>query len=472
MKAFKYILKGLMLYAGTGSLFAQEKPNIIFIIADDLGYGDLGCYGQEKILTPQIDKMAGEGMRFTDFYAGNTVCAPSRYSLLTGKHPGHSYVRGNFEIGHSRSFLGQLSIPENEPTIFDLLKNEGYSTAAFGKWGVGRAESSGAPDKKGVDDFFGFNCQRHAHTYYPRYLEGNRGEKIWLDGNDRKDGGKQYAHDLFTEKAIDFIKQNKNKTFFLYLPYTIPHTPFMVPDLGIYENKNWEENHKKQAAMISRLDKDVGRILDLLKELNIDKNTIVFFTSDNGAHGDGGTLEFFEASGPLRGKKRDLYEGGIRTPMIVRWPGKIEAGSISNHIGAFWDITPTFAGLTGTTPPKETDGISFLPELLNKPQPKHEFLYWEFFGTNYQWTPESKSPRNWLKNQAVRIGNWKAIRHNLQNNLVHAPVEFSPIELYNLDEDISEQNDVADKHPEIVKYMSGLMKASHSPSEHFNFYTK
>lgn len=472
MKTNKYILLLLMLFAGIGELFAQEKPNIIFIMADDLGYGDLGCYGQKKILTPQIDKMASEGMLFTDFYAGNTVCAPSRYSLITGKHPGNAYVRGNFEIGHARSFLGQLPIPEGEISIFEMVKQAGYITATYGKWGVGRAESSGAPDKKGVDDFFGFNCQRHAHTYYPRYLEGNRGEKIWLDGNDRGDGGEQYAHDLFTEKAIDFIKQNKAKPFLLYLPYTVPHTPFMVPDLGIYENKNWDENHKKQAAMITRLDKDVGRILELLKELKIDDNTIVFFTSDNGAHGQGGTLDFFESSGSLRGIKRDLYEGGIRTPMIVRWPDKIKAGSISDHVGAFWDIMPTFADLTGTKLPDETDGISFLPELLDKLQPTHEFLYWEFFGTNYQWTPESKIPRNWLKNQAVRLGKWKAVRHNLQDNLVQGPAKFSPIELYNLESDISERNDVADKHPEIVKYISGFMKASHSPTEHFQFYTQ
>ena len=470
------VLWGCSVYSLSGVSKPQvekNQPNIIFILADDLGYGDLACYGQEKIKTPNIDRMASEGMRFTNFYAGNAVCSPSRYSLLTGKHPGHSAVRGNFEIGDWDSFLGQLPIPEGETTIFEVVKQAGYRTAAYGKWGVGRAESSGAPDQKGVDDFYGFNCQRHAHTYYPRYVEGNRGEKIWLEGNDRKDGGKQYVHDLFTNKAFEFLKQNKDSSFFLYLPYTLPHIPFMIPDLGIYKDKNWDENFKRQAAMISKLDTDVGRIIDLLKELGIDDNTIIFLTSDNGAHGDGGTLEFFKAAGPLRGKKGDLYEGGIRTPLIVRWPGKIEAGVVSDYIGAFWDIMPTFAELTNTDYPEETtDGISFLPELLNKPQPEHEFLYWEYFKTDYSWKPSKKTNRTDLKSQAVRVGKWKAIRHNLHSDFTGAPVDFSPIELYNLDEDVAESNNVANNHPDVVKYLKGLLKANHSTSENFKFETK
>ncbi len=473
----KINLKEIAIVLGLGllSLFvnAEDKPNIIFIMADDLGYGDLGCYGQEKIKTPQIDKMASEGMRFTDFYAGNAVCAPSRYSLMTGIHPGHAAVRGNFEVGAWDSFLGQLPIPENEPTIFEILKQADYVTAAYGKWGLGRAESSGAPDHKGVDDFYGFNCQRHAHTYYPRYVEGNRGEKIWLEGNTREDGGKQYIHDLFTEKALDFIKQNKDEPFFLYLPYTIPHTPFMIPELGIYKDEEWKENHKRQAAMISRMDKDIGRIIELLKELEIDDNTIVFFTSDNGAHGGGGTLEFFNATGPLRGKKGDLYEGGIRTPMIVRWPGKVKAGTVSNHNAAFWDIMPTFADLSGSDlTVASSDGISFLPELLNQPQSKHEFLYWEYFGTDYKWTPEKKTTRTQLKSQTIRMGKWKAIRHNRTMNFKDEPIELSSIELYNLDEDIAETNNVAEKHPEIVNEMITQMNANHSSSENFNFEIK
>lgn len=432
------------------SAISQEKPNIIFIMADDLGYGDLACYGQEKIQTPRIDQLAKEGMRFTDFYAGATVCAPSRCSLLTGKHNGHAYVRGNYEIGDSDSFLGQLPIPEDEITLFEVLKQENYATACYGKWGLGRAESSGAPDNHAVDDFLGYNCQRQAHSYYPYYLEGNRGKKIWQDGNFRKDGGKTYSHDVLAEKALEFIKAKKDTNFFLYVPFTIPHSRFEVPDLGIYENKDWNETLKIQAAMITRMDKDVGRIMDLLKKLEIDKNTIVFFTSDNGAHGEGGALKFFQSSGPLRGKKRDLYEGGIRAPMIVSWPGKIQPGSVSNYIGAFWDIMPTFAEITGTEAPSELDGISFLPELLGQAQAKHHHLYWEFYEQDGK--------------QAVRKGKWKAVRLNL-----HEDFYGSPVELYNLEEDISEKNNVAEQYPEIVEDMLGLMKASHTPSDFFKF---
>ena len=427
-----------------------QQPNIIFIMADDLGYGDLGCYGQEKIQTPRIDQLAKEGMRFTDFYAGATVCAPSRCSLLTGKHNGHAYVRGNYEIGDWDSFLGQLPIPENEITFFEVLKQKNYATSCYGKWGLGRAESSGSPDRHAVDDFLGYNCQRHAHSYYPYYLEGNRGKKIWQKGNTRQPGGTIYSHDVIAEKALEYIKANKDTNFFMYLPVTIPHGPLQVPDPGIYKNKDWNEKLKTQAAMITRMDKDVGRIMDLLKELGIDNNTVVFFTSDNGAHGDAGTLDFFKASGQLRGRKRDLYEGGIRVPMIVRWPGKIKAGSISSYIGAFCDIMPTFAEITGTKTPSEIDGISFLPELLGKEQPKHHHLYWEFYEQDGK--------------QAVRKGNWKAVRLNLHENFYN-----SPVELYNLAEDISESHNVADQYPDIVEDMLGLMKASHCPSEFFKY---
>lgn len=455
------------------SSFAQDKPNIIFIMVDDLGYGELGCYGQEKMQTPRIDKMASEGMLFTDFYAGNAVCAPSRYSLVTGKHPGHSAVRGNFEVGHWNSFLGQLPIPEEDVTIFDIVKQEGYATATYGKWGLGRAESSGAPDRNGVDDFFGYNCQRHAHSHYPRYLEGNRGEKIWLEGNERKEGGKQHSHPLFTQKALEFISANKDNPFFLYLPYALPHAPLEVPDLGIYADKPWNEKQKKQAAMISLIDKDVGLILDLLKTLEIAENTIVFFTSDNGAKGDDHTLEFFEAGGPLRGKKSDLYEGGIRTPMIAWWPGKIEAGSTSAFAGAFWDMMPTCAELSGADLSNvETDGISFVPELTGKQQKPHDFLYWEYFSTDYQWNPGLPTTQHQLKSQALRMGKWKAIRHNKHTDFKDVPVDFSSVELYNLEEDISEVHNEASKHPEVVKDMLELMNANHSPSEYFKFEIK
>jgi len=439
-------------YSFASNIEKSRTPNIIFIMADDLGYGDLGCYGQQKIQTPNIDKMALEGMRFTQFYAGATVCAPSRCSLLTGKHNGHAHVRGNYEIGHWGSYLGQLPIPKDETTIFEVLKQKAYATSTYGKWAMGHAASTGAPDKHGVDDFFGYNCQRHAHSYYPYYLEGNEGEKKWQEGNNRKEG-KQYSHDVLAETALDFITANKDTNFFMYVPFTIPHTPFQVPELGIYKNKNWAEKLKIQAAMITRMDKDVGRIINLLKELGIDDNTIVFFTSDNGAHGSGSTFDFFNASGSLRGMKRDLYEGGIRTPLIARWPGKINAGTVSEYVGAFWDIMPTFAEIAGAKAPAEIDGISFLPELLGEKQTKHHHLYWEFYEKGGK--------------QAVRKGKWKAVRLNL-----HEDFYGSPVELYNLNEDISESKNVADQYPEIVEDMLGLMKASHSPSEHFKFKSK
>ena len=246
MNSYKTVLMLLLLVLSGCGLHAAQKPNVIVILCDDLGYGDLGCYGQEKIATPEIDKLAEEGMRFTDFYAGATVCAPSRCSLLTGKHNGHAHVRGNYEIGHWDSFLGQLPIPENETTIFEILKQKNYATACYGKWAMGRAESSGAPDKHAVDDFLGYNCQRHAHSYYPYYLEGNRGQKIWQDGNFRKDGGNTYSHDVLAEKALEFIKAKKDTSFFLYVPFTIPHGPFQVPDLGLYDNKDWSETVREK----------------------------------------------------------------------------------------------------------------------------------------------------------------------------------------------------------------------------------
>jgi arylsulfatase A len=457
MPPFNHIKKSLKfivwLFAGTMLQAQAPQPNIIFILADDLGYGDLGCYGQKKIATPHIDQLAREGMRFTDFYAGNTVCAPSRCSLITGKHPGRASVRGNFEIGHWDSYLGQLPIPKSDTTIFEMLKQKGYATACYGKWGLGHAASSGAPNERGVDDFFGYNCQRHAHSYYPHYLEGNGGAKIWLEGNNRKDGGAHYSQDLIAEKGLEFIKANQNRPFFLYLPFTLPHTPFMVPKLGQYAANDWDEAHKKQAAMISYLDKDVGRVMALLKELKLEENTIVIFCSDNGAHGDGGTVEFFKASGPLRGSKFGMYEGGIRTPMIVRWKGKIKPNSTSDHIGAFWDVMPTLAEITGGRTPGNTDGISFLPELLGKTQPKHHFLYWEFH-------QGSKT-----KLVAIRKGPWKGIRsYSVQEKT------WSPVQLYNLTKDIAESTNVASENPVIVEEIIGLMKASHVPTDYFKFY--
>lgn len=417
------------------------KPNIIFILADDLGYGDLGCFGQEKIQTPNLDRMATEGMRLTQHYAGSTVCAPSRCCLMTGKHTGHCTVRGNVDV---------LMKP-GEVTVAKILKQAGYSTGCIGKWGIGHPSPPEGPRNNGFDFFFGYLSMWHAHNYYPDFLWKN-GKKVSLRNVVRhpekhyKENQENlvglasekvdYSHDLFTGAALEFIEQ-QSRPFFLFLPYTIPHANneagqfgehgMEVPDYGIYKDKNWPEPEKGKAAMISRLDRDIGRIFTKLKALGIDEQTLVVFSSDNGPHKEGGVKpDFFDSNGPLKGIKRDLYEGGIRVPMIARWPGKIKAGSRCEHISAFWDILPTFAELAGAPAPKGIDGISMVPALLGKSQKPHEFLYWEFH--------EGSSK------QAVRIGDWKAVRL--------APSR--PIELYNLKSDIGEQNNIADEHPDIV----------------------
>ncbi len=423
---------------------ARDKPNIIYILADDLGYGDLGCYGQKDILTPNIDRLADEGMAFTQHYSGSTVCAPARCVLMTGLHTGHSHVRGNNEIKPE----GQMPIPADSQTIPKLLKKAGYRTGCIGKWGLGYPGSEGVPNKQGFGYFFGYNCQRQAHSYYPTHLWRND-EKVMLEGNA---GGKQtqYSHDLMADDALDFIRRNRNDAFFLYLPFTIPHVKFQVPELGVYADKDWDENHRIQAAMITRLDTAVGRIMALLKKLDIDDSTLVIFTSDNGPHAKDGTGEKFTASGPLRGIKRDLYEGGIRVPFIARWPGKIEPASTSDHISAFWDMMPTFVELAGAPKPKRIDGISMVPTLLKRGrQKRHEYLYWEFYEQGGK--------------KAVRGGDYKAVQVNIKAN------PDSPIELYNLKHDLAEQNNIAANHPEIVEKARKLMKQAHTPSELFTF---
>ena len=433
-----------------------EKPNIIFILADDLGYGDLGCYGQQVIRTPNIDRMAAEGMIFTDHYAGSTVCAPSRCCLMTGLHTGHAYVRGN----------ARVPLRPDDATVAERLKAAGYTTGIIGKWGLGEPETTGVPNEQGFDHWFGYLNQRHAHNYYPEYLWRN-GEKVSL-ANEVKPvnppGGVatkrvQYSHDLFTADALRFVTDNKDGPFFLYLAYTIPHANnearnegMEVPSYGPYANADWPDPQKGHAAMITRMDGDVGRLFARLQALNIDRNTLVFFSSDNGPHKEGGAdPAFFDSNGPLRGYKRDLYEGGIRVPFIARWPGRIEAGSGSNHISAFWDILPTCCEVAGVAPPEGIDGISIVPTLLGEPQKqqKHEFLYWEFHEQG--------------KKQAVRMGDWKGVRLNVARD------PDGPIELYNLATDLGEERNVADEHPDIVREMAVIMAASHEPSEHFEW---
>ncbi len=443
---------GLLRGAQAGE--SADKPNIIFILADDLGYGDLGCYGQKQIQTPNLDRLAAGGMRFTDHYAGTTVCAPSRCSLMTGLHTGHTYVRGNSEVQP----MGQLPLPADTVTLPKVLKRVGYTTALIGKWGLGGPDSTGVPNRQGFDYFFGYLCQRHAHNYYPEFLFRND-QRVPLKNKvpgGRLDGAGvatekvEYSYDLMEHEALQFVEQNRKGPFFLYLAVTLPHANneggkngMEVPDYGIYADKNWPEPDKGRAAMISRLDCGVGRLVQKLKDLGIESNTLIFFASDNGPHREGGANpEFFHSSGPFRGIKRDLYEGGIRVPLIARWPGRIKAGGVTDHVSAFWDFLPTLAELTGAPRPADTDGISLLPTLLGKPeqQRKHEFLYWEFH--------EGGSK------QAVRMGRWKAVR------------PFGkPLELYDLQTDMGEAHDVADQHPDVVAQIEKYLTTARTESK-------
>ena len=436
---------GLIPFSGCKSELADlianraERPNIIFILADDLGYGDLGCYGQKHIKTPNIDRIAAEGIRFTQHYAGSTVCAPSRCVLMTGLHTGHTAVRGNREIKPE----GQYPIAAETITVAKVLKRAGYITAVVGKWGLGGPGSSGVPNKQGFDHWFGYLCQRKAHSYYPEYLWKN-GKKIILEKNKAGKKG-TYSHDLFTAEAMDFIRQNRNRRFFLYLPYTIPHTRYEIPSTEPYSDRPWAKKEKVHAAMITRMDRDIGRTMNLLKKLNIDEKTIVFFSSDNGAaqRWEGR----FDSSGLLRGRKRDMYEGGIRTPLVVKWPGKIKPAAESDHISAFWDFLPTCAELAGVSAPENIDGISMVPTLLGRDdrQKRHKFLYWEFF--------------HWKKGfyLAVRMSDFKVVRLS----------PTGPLELYNLKTDIAEKNNIAAEHPEIIAEIEAYLKTARTDSPHW-----
>lgn len=429
MKSLVAVLVGAAVVAAAGE---PPLPNVVYVLCDDLGYGEVGYNGQTMIKTPELDAMAAQGMRFTSHYCGSSVCAPSRCALVTGKHPGHGYIRAN-SPGYPN---GQTPIPAGSETIGKLMQRAGYATACIGKWGLGGFHDSGNPNRQGFDYFYGYTDQRLAHNYYPDYVWHN-GEKVMLNGN-------CYTHDLFTEKAFRFIRDNKNHPFFLYLAYTIPHTKYQVPNLGEYANKMWPENMKIHAAMTSRMDRDVGRVKRLLEELGLAENTLILFNSDNGAHGMHGSEEFFNTSGELRGVKRSMYEGGVRSPMFAYWPGTITAGAESDHISAFWDMLPTFSELTGEAIIGDTDGISLLPTLLGMPdqQKKHDYLYWELY---------ERKP-----NQAVRLGKWKGVVVDRRKG--------QKIELYDLSVDTSEQNDLASEFPEVVDRVREVMNKAHRPN--------
>ena len=420
-----------------------KLPNIIFIMADDLGYGDLGCFGQKEIKTPNIDRLAAEGMRFTDCYAGSTVCAPSRSVLMTGQHTGHTRVRNNMgKVGgtlvlDNGSPQRRVPLELQDITVAEVLKQAGYATGITGKWGLGEPDNNGVPNKQGFDEWFGYLNQRRAHTYYPPYLWHNEQKQIF-EGN--ADGRREkYSHDMFTDFALDFIQRHSRGPFFLYLPYTIPHAKYEIPSTDPYTDKSWPADAKVHAAMITRMDGDIGRIMALLKDLTIDNDTLVFFCSDNGAakRWDG----IFDSSGPLRGNKTDLFEGGIRTPMIARWPGKVPAGQTSSAVWYFADLMPTLAELAGIRPPSSIDGISVLPTLLGKAQRTDDrFLYWEFLTNNFQ--------------QAVRWRNYKALRQATDK----------PLELYDLSKDIAEEHNIAAENPDVIAKFEAYLKTARTYS--------
>lgn len=459
----------IALLLGTQAFAERSRlPNIIYILADDLGYGDLGCYGQEKIKTPNIDRIAAEGMKFTQHYSGQAVCAPSRCSFLTGLHQGHAYIRNNKELPHE----GQTPIPADTFTIAKMLKTKGYATACVGKWGLGYPGSEGDPNHQGFDLFFGYNCQRHAHQYYRDYLWKNDTKVLYPDNKDIE--GSNYAADEMRKEALAFVEEHKDQPFFLYWATPIPHVSLQVPDESLkqYEGQ-WPETPFKgryrpetgqgytghetpraaYAAMVSHMDRNIGRLLDQLDALGLAENTLLIFTSDNGASSAGGAdYKFFNSTGGLRGKKGQLYEGGIRVPFLAKWPGHVGAGTTSDHISAFWDMLPTFGEITGAEVPDGLDGISLLPELTGRPQAAHDFLYWEFNARNYNGGQV-----------AVRMGDWKGIKVNqLKGKRGH-------LELYNLNIDAAEQKDVANTYPEICRKMEEIIRREHVPSKLFPF---
>jgi arylsulfatase A len=444
-------------------------PNIVYFIADDLGYGDLSCLGQQKFSTPNIDRLASEGMLFTQHYSGSTVCAPSRSALMTGLHTGHTPIRGNRSVEPE----GQWPIADETFTLAELLKQKGYVTGGFGKWGLGGPGTEGDPVYQGFDVFFGYNCQGKAHNYYPRHLWNNL-EKVILHENEGTGKG-IYAPNLIHEKALEFIEANKDRPFFLFYPNVIPHAELCAPEeymerfrgkylpekayQGYDEGPKYRdgpygsqpESHAAFAAMVSLLDDQVGEVIDKIAELGLSENTLVIFTSDNGPHLEGGAdPDYFNSNGIYTGYKRDLYEGGIRVPTIAWWPGKIPANSRTNHLSAFWDVFPTLAELTGQEIHDSIDGISFLPTMLGKEgQQVHDYLYWEFHEKNGR--------------QAIRKGDWKLVRYD-----VFSP-EKTTTELYNIAEDPSETRNVAAENPDITTALLHLMEGARTDSPVFTF---
>lgn len=460
------VLVSVVLFSSCASKTGTKKkikPNVVFILVDDMGYGDISCFGQKTLKTPKIDKMASEGMVFTNHYTGSTVCGPSRASLMTGKHTGHCSVRGNMPA--------QL-LKDDDLTIAKVMKRAGYATGGIGKWGIGHPPPLDDPQRKGFEYFYGYINMWHAHNLYPEFLYRN-GERVelknklnlnedgtnpWADmpeGTGVAEVREEYVHDLFDKEALNFIEENKENPFFLYLAYNVPHannedpvTGCQVPDFGEYADENWPTVEKGFASMITNLDNSVGMVLDKLKACGIDENTIVVFCSDNGPHQEGGhKMEFFNSNGELRGMKRDFYDGGVKTPFIVRWPAKVKAGTTSDHLSAFWDVLPTFCDIVGVEKPSDTDGISFYQTLTGEGnQVEHDYLYWEFFEQGGK--------------QAILWGDWKAIKLNVRDASI--PVV---LELYNLQNDPEEKVNVVNKNPEVVEEMKNFFKDARTEFE-------
>jgi len=419
---------------------AAEKPNIVFVMADDMGYGDLGCYGQKQIQTPNIDRLAAEGMKFTDFYAGSTVCAPSRCVLMTGLHTGHCPVRGNYEVPPE----GQLPLPDETVTIAEVAKAAGYATATFGKWGMGYFDTTGSPFRQGVDHFFGYNCQRHAHSYFPTYLYDDA-QPFILPGNNGRTVGETYAQDLIQEDMIRWLRAHADQPFLLFYAITLPHGRHEIDDYGIYADKPWTDLQKAYAAQVTRVDTDMGELMDTLRELGIAEDTLIVFSGDNGSSfspkSEIGKL-FDQASNGLRGYKRGMYEGALRQAAIAWWPGTVPAGRVDDQPWAFWDLMPTFVELSGATPPAgyETDGKSLVSYLKGGDAPQRDYFYWELH-------------RGDAAVQAARFGDWKAVRNGFGK----------PVEIYDLSVDAAESNNLAAARPDLVKKAEEIFAEAHRP---------
>ncbi len=437
-----FFLLSLFLLAN-GELHAQpeaeRRPNLIFVLSDDIAQGDLGCYGQKLIKTPRLDQMAAEGTRYLQAYCGTTVCAPSRSSFFTGLHTGHCPVRGNYEVPPE----GQLPLPDETVTIAEVAKSAGYATATFGKWGMGFFDSTGSPLKQGVDHFFGYNCQRHAHSYFPTYLY-NDDQPFLLPGNDGQGIGKTYAQELIQNDMIKWVKTQGQKPFLMFYAITLPHGRHEIDDLGIYADEPWSAQQKAYAAQVTRIDTDMGELVDTLRELGIAEDTLIIFSGDNGSSFSPESeigKRFDQASNGLRGYKRGMYEGALRQAAFAWWPGTVPAGRVDDQPWAFWDIMPTFVELSGATPPEgyETDGKSLVEYLKGKDAPERDYFYWELH------------PGKPI--QAARFGNWKAVRNGIDN----------PIEIYDLTEDSAEANNLAELRPELVKRAQAIFDEAHRP---------